>query len=125
MENNRTFLIEKSGKTVVLTPQRDLGELEYDRIRDDARSALEQLTDATVKNVVIDFERTDYYGSTALEFFVSLWKETDAQGGKMVFCNVSPHEREILKVANLDRLWEICDCKNSALAVVEQPISKS
>ena len=76
----------------------------------------EVLLDGTrAKNVVLDFRRTDYYGSTALSFFVKIWKRVREVGGQMVFCNLSEHEREILAMTSLDALWPICHSRESAL----------
>jgi hypothetical protein len=33
------------------------------------------LNGTDIKNVVLDFHKTDYYGVTALGFFVKLWKK--------------------------------------------------
>jgi hypothetical protein len=37
----------------------------------------------------------------------------------MAFCGVSDHEREILKVTNLDGLWPICSSREEALKAVQ------
>jgi hypothetical protein len=36
----------------------------------------------------------------------------------MAFCNVSAHEREILRATNLDQLWPICPSRSAALTAV-------
>jgi hypothetical protein len=37
----------------------------------------------------------------------------------MAFCGVSDHERDILKVTNLDGLWLICSSREEALKAVQ------
>jgi anti-anti-sigma regulatory factor len=74
MEINGTFQIEQQDDTVVVTPLIDLRELEYELIERDGKTLLDRLAAADAKNVVVDFDKTDYYGSTALGFFVKLWK---------------------------------------------------
>ena len=118
MEINGTFQIESAKDTVVVTPLIDLGELEYKRIERDGKTVLDWLEAARAKNVVVDFEKTDYYGSTALGFFVRLWKRSRGQGGRMAFCNVSRHERDILALTKLDSLWLICGTRQDALTAV-------
>jgi CPA1 family monovalent cation:H+ antiporter len=71
-----------------------------------------------IKNVVIDFHRTDYYASTALIFFMRLWTRVKRGNGLMAFCNLSDHEKEILQVTKLDRLWPICESREQALQAV-------
>jgi hypothetical protein len=36
----------------------------------------------------------------------------------MAICNVSEHEREILDVTRLSKLWPLCASREEALAVV-------
>ena len=120
MEINGTFHIEQFDDTVVMTPQLDLGELEYKRIERDGTVALNLLAAAKAKNVVVDFMKTDYYGSTAIGFFVRLWKRSRMQGGHMAFCNVSQHERQILRLTRLDTLWSICGSREEALDDVQR-----
>jgi hypothetical protein len=38
----------------------------------------------------------------------------------MAFCNLSEHEREVLTVTNLDRLWPVCGTRAEALASVRR-----
>ncbi|MCC6420756.1 MAG: STAS domain-containing protein [Gemmataceae bacterium] len=113
------FAIEVDGDTLIVTPTRDLRELEYAHIEAGARSLL-ALVGSGPRNLVMDFRSTDTYGSTALAFFVKLWKRVSARGGKMAFCNLSDHECEILAVTKLDHLWPIRASRADALATVRQ-----
>ncbi len=113
------FEVEREGDTIVVVPSVDLREMEYQRIEEGARGLLALLGGAGVKNVVVDFHKTDFYGSTALGFFVKLWKRARERGGRMAFCNVSAHEKDILQVTHLDRLWPICPSRAEALEAVK------
>ena len=113
------FEIECQGDIVIVTPSKDLGEFDYEQSVAESREALELLDQTkNKKNVVIDFSKTDYFGSTALGVFLKLWKRVRQRDGHMAFCGLSEHEREILAVTKLDRLWSICDSKESALKAV-------
>jgi anti-anti-sigma factor len=112
------FAFERDGDTLVVTPAADLRELEYARLESGAREILELLDRSHARNVVLDFCRTDYYGSTALAFFVKLWLRVKKRGGHMAFCNVSEHEKYILRITNLDHLWPVCATQQQALATV-------
>jgi len=112
------FDIDRRGDVVLVTPTADLREFEYQDIEAGAEGILDQLGAPGVKGVVLDFYRTDYYGSTALGFFIRMWKRVSAHGGRMAFCNVSQHEREVLTVTRLDGLWPICATRSEALAAV-------
>jgi anti-anti-sigma factor len=113
-----TFEVERKGQTLVVTPRTNLRELDYEAIEAGAGEILHLLGNGTIRNVVLDFHRTDYYGSTALGFFVKLWKRVRDRNGRMAFCGVSEHEREILRATNLDGLWPICSSRQEAFEAV-------
>jgi anti-sigma B factor antagonist len=110
--------IKQVGDTVVVTAREDLSELAFEQIERDAEHVLQLLDGTQAKNVVLDFCYTDYYGSSALSFFVKLWERVQEVGGAMAFCNLSDHEREILGVTKLDTLWAICDSQEEGLRSV-------
>jgi anti-anti-sigma factor len=110
--------IEQQDATLIVTPLADLRELDYQRIETGARDILAMLNGTGIRNVVLDFQKTDYCGSTALGFFVKLWKRVRLQNGRMVFCNVSDHEKEVLQITSLDHLWPICSSRSEALEAV-------
>ena len=117
-EINGTFAIEQENATVIVAPLMNLGELEYDRIERGGREILERLAAAHAKNVVLDLGQIDYFGSTALGFFVRLWNRASQQGGQMALCGVSRQEREVLQRTRLDTVWSICDTRDEALAAI-------
>ncbi len=115
---NKLFEIEREDETLIVTPALDLSEVDYSQIEEGGEEILDLLKRACVRNLVLDFHRTDYYGSTALGFFVKLWKWVSKQNGKMAVCNLSEHEREILAFTRLDMLWPIGSSREEALAAV-------
>lgn len=120
MTQNSVFDFEHSGNTLFLIPKTDLRELEFDTLEAGAAEVFNELESETISNVIVDFHKTDYYGSTALAFFVKFWKRIKSKGGKMVFCNVSTHEREILELTNLTSLWPVCDTRDDAVDLIQQ-----
>jgi anti-anti-sigma factor len=114
--NPGLFRCEQEAKTLILSPTRDLSELESVSLNDTFREILDRVEANHIMNLVFDFHATDYYGSTALGMFITLWKQVQQAGGEMVFCNLSPHEREILELTRLDQLWTICHTRDDALA---------
>jgi anti-anti-sigma factor len=114
----RLFEIEHEGDTIIVVPTVDLRELEYQPIEEGAKKILDMLNDINIKNVVLDFHKTVYYGSTALGFFLKLWKRVSMRMGRMAFCNVSDPEKEILRITMLDNVWPICSSRIEAVAAV-------
>jgi anti-sigma B factor antagonist len=113
------FEIDQKGDTIIVTPVTDLRELVYQQIEAGMNDVLNHLADTGVKNVVMDFHVTDYFGTTALGCFLRLWKRVKCQNGLMAFCNVSEHEREVLRITKLDNLWPIYSSKEEALRSLE------
>jgi len=112
------FEIEQQGDTIIVVPTVDLRELDCQRIVTGGKDIFDLLNESGTKNVVLDFHKTDYYGSTALGFFMRLWKRVRGLDGRMAFCNLSEHEKEILRLTKLDHLWPLCSSIQEALDVV-------
>jgi anti-anti-sigma factor len=116
----RLFQMQVDGDVLILSPTSNLSELELNYFDEEFRGVIEHLEDSGYRNVVLDFEGTDYYGSTALGYFLKLWKRIRHVDGKMAFCNVSEHEQEVLRMTRLDTLWPICATREQALAILRQ-----
>lgn len=114
------FEIEQEDDTIIVVPEMDLRELDYQRIEEGARTILELLDGINIKNVVIDFHKTDYFGSTALGIFIRLWKRVSSKNGRMALCNISDNEKEILEIMKLDHFWQIRSSRTEALAAVRE-----
>lgn len=114
----KIFEIEQQGDTLIVVPAVDLRELDYQRIESGGEDILLLLNGTGTKNVVLDFHKTDYYGSTALGFFMKLWKRIRGRDGRMAFCNLSEHEKEILQFTKLDHLWPIYSSRSEALEMI-------
>jgi stage II sporulation protein AA (anti-sigma F factor antagonist) len=115
----RRIQIKRDGDAVIMTPDGDLGEFVVSQIAEEAESAIRKLTeDPDWQHVVIDFCKTDYFGSSALGLFLRLWKRVREHGGRMALCNLSDHEIELLKVTRLNEFWIVEDTPEAALAAV-------
>jgi anti-anti-sigma factor len=112
------FQVDSQGDVLIVTPTGDLNELDFARIEEEATAICDRLRVGPARNIVVDFEQSDYYGSTALGVFVKLWKQVVSLGGKLAFCNLSSHEQRILDVSGLGGLWPVCHARREALAAV-------
>lgn len=113
--NDKIIEIARAGDTVVVTPRRDLRELEFARIQEEFGTLA---ADAGVRRVVVDFRHTDSLGSTALGMLVRLGKATQRRGGRLALCHLSQHEREILRVTGLAEIWPAYDTLTEALKAI-------
>ena len=119
MDLNRcTLEIVHEDDIVIVTPVSDLREFDFAETESAASKVFKLLEEKQAKHVIIDLSKTDYYGSTALGFFVKLRKRVADQGGQMALCNISTHELEVLQVTKLDDLWPICDSSDKAIETV-------
>ena len=111
--------VECSDKIAVITPQGDMGEFVVSQIQEEAETALKKFQDSNqCQHVVIDFCNTDYFGSSALGMFIRLWKRVRERGGRMALCNLSEHEKEVLKITRLNEFWSIAETLDDAKADV-------
>src|ERR1043166_1227184 len=90
------YTAEREGDILILTPLINMSELEYSQSM--TSEILATFNDPTIKNLILGFQKTDYFGSTALGFFIRLYKMIKDRGGRMILCNMSAHETEILDV---------------------------
>jgi anti-anti-sigma factor len=110
--------MQRVADTLIIIPTSDLSELAYQPLEAGTGHVLSVFNDGSVKNVVLDFHKTGYFGSSALEFFIRLWKRVAERKGRMVFCNVSATEQEILRIAKLDHLWPVAGSRAEAMRMV-------
>jgi anti-anti-sigma factor len=114
------FEVEQEGDTLIVVPAVDLRELDYQRIKAGAKTVLDLLNGTGVRNVVVDFHKTDCYGSAALGFFLRPLERVRGQNGRTALCNVSGHEKEILQITDLDHTWPIYSSRAEALQAVKK-----
>lgn len=111
--------VECQGDIAILTPTMDLGELVYEDFEGVVYTTLEMLDNGNVRHVVIDFDRTKYFGSRTITSLLKLGNTTRSHGGKMVLAGLSPQEKEILKVTKLDTFWPMCSSREAAIEAVQ------
>jgi anti-anti-sigma factor len=98
----------------------DVGELAIIDLAETIQQCLARFDEMPgVRNVVIDLERSDYCGSSALGLFVSLARRCQSRGGRLLFCLISEHMREVLQVTGLDGCWPLCRTLDEALGVIQ------
>lgn len=120
MTDTPLITMVQSEHAVMLTPMRNLTEFDFVEIEGAMEIVFGRMSKAAARNVVVDFSRIDYCGSTALGFFTRLLKQTQARGGELAFCNVSPGEKEVLHITHLDTLWPICESIDEAVQTVKE-----
>jgi anti-anti-sigma factor len=115
------FQWELDGETLILTPQTGFRERNNRQIAGEGSAVLAQLEGSPIRRIVLDSHKVDCFGPSALKFFLELWRRVRERGGRLVFCNVSDSERELLQATWLNRVWPIFPTRGEALAAVEMP----
>jgi anti-sigma B factor antagonist len=110
--------LEQVGNTIVVIPTKDIGEFDFPQIQGEVDRILARLARSQVTNLVIDFQRTDYFGSSAMGLLINLRKRVTACHGQMALCGLSDHERELLRITHLDGLWKVYHSRQDALKAV-------
>lgn len=109
------FAYERHGNTLVVVPVVNLSEFDFAVIDREVRSLLEFLETARVSNVVVDFQRTSYFGSTAIKALLRVDDLVREKHGTMLLCNLSAGEHQILDIAHLGSHWTIAGSREEAL----------
>ena len=69
------------------------------------------------KKIVLDLSETIYISSLILASLVYMQKLVKDSGGNLVFCNVKGRVKEILEMTNLDKVFDIAQTRNEAVAL--------
>lgn len=114
--------IDPERNILIVTPRTDLRGFDYELIEAEAEEVLRRLDSHSIKNVVLDFAQTDSFTSDVLAMYLKLWKQIGQRNGRVVFCNLSANQMEILRVTRLDQLLLISPCRETALRSLEDEV---
>ncbi|MEZ5940948.1 MAG: STAS domain-containing protein [Planctomycetaceae bacterium] len=64
---------------------------------------------------VVDLSELNYMGSALVAFVVRIWKVTRTKQGKMAVVCSNATVLEVIQLAGLDKVWDICDDRDAAL----------
>lgn len=68
-----------------------------------------QLVNGSPRRILVSFCNLDYLSSSMLRLLLKVQEKLEADGGRLVLCNMAPSIRDLFKVTTLDRLFDICD----------------
>lgn len=122
MQKNSIFQTEQVGDTVIVTPTKNMGEFEMSSMEGCQTPAYDQLVQLTRGyNVVIDLSCTDYFGSSTIGLFNRLVTHVQKNARRIAFCNPSAHEREVISITHMNKLWDVKTSRAEALTAVSTP----
>jgi len=107
------------GNLLVVEPQGDCSSLDAVVLDREFHEILERVRTNPSTECVIDLEQASYFGSTMLAGMIRLWRAARAGKGRLVLCNVSSLERDVLSAVRLDNVWGIYPTRSAAIAALE------
>lgn len=114
MTPHGVFTIHTDGPTMTIEVHGQFGSLEDDSVLQVLNNALEQIRTTSVRDVLVDFGDSPYFGSILLEALRVIWNDVHGRGGQLVLCNLSPVCQEILHVSKFDQLWLVVATRQDA-----------
>ncbi|MFA6356193.1 MAG: STAS domain-containing protein [Candidatus Omnitrophota bacterium] len=110
------FSVRKNGQiTVAEILKNEITMYEIDIVKKDFAEILENDS----KDVILVFKNLDFISSLVLAGMVYLLKLTKDKGGKLKLCELRDKVKEVFKVTDLDKVFEIYPTESEALKSFE------
>lgn len=106
---------------LLITPRGDISTLQEPDVLAELKQALDAYAGHPAQSIVVDLENAPYFGSSMLGALIKLWRRVVAGPGRMILCNLSEAEQDILRVTRLDAVWEVYSSLSSALEAANRP----
>ena len=90
--------------------------LDSQRIEQIGRELHDVATQTDSKKLLINFQGVSFMSSAMITKLVTLNKLCRAQGVNLKFCDVSPNVMEVFKITNLNKMFDIQEGQDKALA---------
>jgi len=109
---------ERHDDVLVVTPYFTHKSFVEPQVLEEWKHIAEELAQPEIKHAVVDLGQIAFFGSTMLEWMVTIWKTMKAKGGNFAVCCVTDVGREILTVARLNTVWTIAAKREDAINAV-------
>ncbi len=97
--------IRVEGKYLIISLR---GELDVESSQE-MKSEVRKLISSEAPNVVIDLTNVNYVDSSGLGTLIALQKDARFNGGSLSIVGASQQIRRVMKMTNLDKLFELYD----------------
>ncbi len=116
--NDAPFRFTQEGNLSILTLLPELNNVQWGEIDAIGTQVLSSLESQAHPQLIVDLSPLSYMGSAMVALIVRAWKATQPKKGKI--CVVCPHAgvKEVLKLAALDKVWDIVDDMAEARSIV-------
>lgn len=107
------FILQQSGEVTVI---RVKGEMVGGPDATSLSEKLHDLLDANKKQILIDLESVNWMNSSGLGILIGAVTTVRNQGGELKLLHLGSKPRQLLKITRLDRVFEIFDSEEVAIA---------
>ncbi|MBL4885273.1 MAG: STAS domain-containing protein [Planctomycetaceae bacterium] len=116
--NDAPFRFSAEGKISILELLPELNKVQWGEIEAIGTEVLGSLESQSQPLLIVDLTPLSYMGSAMVALIVRVWKMTKTKNGQI--CVICPHASvfEVLKLAALDKVWNIVDDMDEARAMV-------
>lgn len=112
--DSRLTVTESDGVTIVTFNDRNiLEEANIQAIGDEVTALIEQ---AAVPKILIDFTNVEHLSSAALGTLITINNRIRQKGGQLRLCNIDSQIYEVFIITKLNKLFQIYDDREQALA---------
>ncbi|MFO0870624.1 MAG: STAS domain-containing protein [Pirellulales bacterium] len=115
-QGSHIFDVTVDGRTVIVTPKTCLTEFDFAQIELEGKRVAQWIEQQDLSHVLLDLANSDYFGSSAVGFFMKLWKWARTRRGKMAVANSSKHALELIHLIQADKLWYLAESRAAGLA---------
>jgi anti-anti-sigma factor len=109
------FQAQADGDTLIVIPMVDGCGFRYQQLHIEANSLQRILETQSFKNLVVDLQNLNYFGSELIGALIRLARTVTDDKGKAAFCAPSPRMLEVLEGMRLNKLWPIVASRNDAM----------
>ncbi len=113
-ENAPSVHTERSEKAVIVCP---VGRVDGSNVGV-LESIVQGLLDAGEKTLVFDCEGLNYISSAGLRVLLVTARQTQAEGGKALFCGLAEHIAHVFEISGFTKILTICQSRSQALAAL-------
>jgi anti-anti-sigma factor len=117
---HKVFLAEQEGNTLVVTPRGDAVGFRESDVANELKTVLDLAGTPGIINLVVDLEKSDYFGSTMIGAINQIGTQFRYIGGRVALCRVSPQMLEMLEIMHLKDLWMVFDTRKIALRAMSK-----
>ena len=89
------------------------------RLLDGLQAELLELARAGSRHLVLDMAACEYFGSVLISVLLSVHRELDSRGHRLILCGLNPQAHEVIAEIGLDHVLPIVPSAEDALAAHE------